>query len=397
MNKQGLRILSKIGLLVIIFGFFMPIANNLNGFEIAKVIESIGETSLVSVSLYFLFIIASIGFLSIILLLKNIKYSISIDWIINILLIILFVILFVQLKDDDTVFEIKNIQSGVYIMLFGMLISFISLPSSSISDEKKKKVPKKKDNSDNKEEISTSSITEQSTPLTNEEQIILDLAVNKPFLTIEKVVNATSLDIDVAEKTLKNLVERRKAVILDIVKNNKIINNELYYFYTKDTNLLENELLSLIIEYGKWNVRHIYCLVFGKDPYESSLFMGKLYYLYINKQGTNEDWNKEEIKHKKLIDNIKNKKIKKPLRYGLGILISIISLIFYTLKIDKIYIGSEYMLTFFGIIIVIIFFIIGFIIGGLIYKKIIIRKDEEEIKKDMKKWMKYDYDSGWYR
>ena len=55
-NIDKYRIYSKIGLLFVIIGFFMPISCNLNGFQIAKTLETFGGPNLLSISFYLIFI-----------------------------------------------------------------------------------------------------------------------------------------------------------------------------------------------------------------------------------------------------------------------------------------------------------------------------------------------------
>jgi len=40
-NKTKLRILSKVGILLVFIGFFLPISCNQNGFQIAKTLETL--------------------------------------------------------------------------------------------------------------------------------------------------------------------------------------------------------------------------------------------------------------------------------------------------------------------------------------------------------------------
>jgi len=130
MNNFKSRIFSKFGLLLVFIGFFMPITYNLNGFEIARTLETFGGTNLISISLYVIFVGSCVGLFLLLLLIMRIKYSVNYDWLNLILVAIVYILLvFIQLTNKDNSFyeNFKKFQSGAFIILFGLLLSFVSL------------------------------------------------------------------------------------------------------------------------------------------------------------------------------------------------------------------------------------------------------------------------------
>ena len=116
---MNLRTFGKIGFLLVIIGFFMPIACDMNGFELASNMSDRGET-FTAVLFYILFISAIIGFLTIVPLLQKKDGSIALEW------LCLFVcigsgliIYFTQLEGGP------DLQNGAYTILTGWIVAFI--------------------------------------------------------------------------------------------------------------------------------------------------------------------------------------------------------------------------------------------------------------------------------
>ena len=153
MEKIKFRILSKIGLVFVFIGFFMPITCNLNGFQLAQMLETAGGPNPLSISLYVIFIGSCVGIILLFVLLSNNIYNKDYDWLILIPMIIAFgYFTYSHIKDkENSIFgNLYQLQSGAYIIFFGLVASFIFLYSS----------PGKKDTetSDDKDE------TEDGTP-----------------------------------------------------------------------------------------------------------------------------------------------------------------------------------------------------------------------------------------
>jgi len=143
MNKTNLRILSKLGLLLVVIGFFMPISCNLNGFQIAQAESEVFGLNFISVSLYSVFIFSCIGLLLLfVLLLSQRKYSIAYDWI-NLIIIIFSFLIFIAIQTQNaeelSTFISLQLQYGAYVIFLGVLVSFVSLLFASMSKEENMK------------------------------------------------------------------------------------------------------------------------------------------------------------------------------------------------------------------------------------------------------------------
>jgi len=124
--SKNFRIYSKIGLLLVIIGFFMPISCNQNGFQLAEYMVRMGdmksEVTIAGILLYVLFISALLGLLIGVMLLTSKNINIEADWVL--LLISIGSGIYVYFK------MIKNIdilQSGAYVIATGWGISFLFL------------------------------------------------------------------------------------------------------------------------------------------------------------------------------------------------------------------------------------------------------------------------------
>jgi len=141
MNKTKFRILSKIALIFVFIGFFMPISCNLNGFQLAQVLESVGGTNPLSISLYVIFIGSCVGIILFFVLLANIKYDTGIDWV-NIIAMIIAFIYFIHShikdKSNSILGSLYQLQSGAYIIFFGLAASLIFLYKSTEEKDKSK-------------------------------------------------------------------------------------------------------------------------------------------------------------------------------------------------------------------------------------------------------------------
>jgi hypothetical protein len=116
------RTLSKIGLLLVILGFFMPVACNQNGFQLAeKAMQSGGDTVIVGIMLYVLFVSALAGLIIGATLLMKKQPPLALDWLT--LGISVASGLFVYLKYVDSL----KLQSGGYVIAVGWAIALILL------------------------------------------------------------------------------------------------------------------------------------------------------------------------------------------------------------------------------------------------------------------------------
>jgi hypothetical protein len=141
LKKRKLRIISKIGLLFVVIGFFMPISCNLNGFQIARAVETFGGPNILSISLYSIFIFSCIGLILLCVLLMKKKFSIGYDWADLIIIITAFsVFMYGQIKSSDDPFLgiFSRLQSGAYIIFIGLAGSLFYLIAATGKSKKAK-------------------------------------------------------------------------------------------------------------------------------------------------------------------------------------------------------------------------------------------------------------------
>ena len=128
--KLNFRVIGKIALLLVVIGFFMPVACDQNGFQLAKTFSDYDST-ISSVFLYVLFISALAGCIigALLLMKKNIKPGV--DWVC--LLICIGSGLFVyfnSLRNNEV-----ELQQGAYVILIGWIIALIAQIVSKTKNE----------------------------------------------------------------------------------------------------------------------------------------------------------------------------------------------------------------------------------------------------------------------
>ena len=135
MSKKGLKILSKLALFLVVFGFFQPMACDQKGFELAETLINYEEVNyfISAIGLYVIFFAAilSIAFTLILLITKKDICSSSATKIDIILLsssIIGGVNTFIFIINE---FDIDYIERGFYIVMVGWLSSLILLLCSN--------------------------------------------------------------------------------------------------------------------------------------------------------------------------------------------------------------------------------------------------------------------------
>ncbi|MFW6312620.1 MAG: hypothetical protein ACOC2N_01900 [Spirochaetota bacterium] len=124
MNRRTLQSIAKIGLLLVVIGFLMPISCGKNGFELANTFLDIsGEGSsvyLAGILTYFIFIFSLAGVASFWL-----KPSLVRDWAVLVLSFGSALGCYLLLK--GSVPMVGDPQAGVYMMALGWLITAVSL------------------------------------------------------------------------------------------------------------------------------------------------------------------------------------------------------------------------------------------------------------------------------
>ena len=129
--KVSFRTFGKIGFLLVVIGFFMPIACDSNGFEIAKALNK-GDETFSAILLYVLFAAAVAGVLiGVLLLLKN-KVKVYIDWVCLLACIGSGLYLyFFKFESPD----ISRLQTGAYIIVIGWVIALAAQIISHVNKE----------------------------------------------------------------------------------------------------------------------------------------------------------------------------------------------------------------------------------------------------------------------
>jgi len=130
--KLSFRFIAKIGLLLVVIGFFMPIACDQNGFEIAKGMNK-GDNTFSAILMYVLFAAAAVGVVVGVLLLLRSKVKVYVDWICVLASIGSCLALYLPRLND----RIKpDLQAGAYVILAGLIIALAAQLYSKIKREK---------------------------------------------------------------------------------------------------------------------------------------------------------------------------------------------------------------------------------------------------------------------
>jgi hypothetical protein len=134
---MNLRTIGKIGFLLVIIGFFMPVACDENGFGLAKFfIDDGGREIIFGILMYLVFINAIFGIILGVILLQKREVNITLDWLCLIACIASgLIVFFSQLQD------LPELQSGAYMILTGWIIAFLSL---IIPNSEEKELPEAK-------------------------------------------------------------------------------------------------------------------------------------------------------------------------------------------------------------------------------------------------------------
>jgi len=127
MDRLQLRIFSKVGLLSVIIGFFMPVCCNLNGFQLAQYASSFGQLNILSLALYGILLFSCLGGILLLVLVMKIPFSMKWDWIATIGTISSALLVFFNLNGGSKNSSGTQFQSGAYVMLIGMAVSLLFL------------------------------------------------------------------------------------------------------------------------------------------------------------------------------------------------------------------------------------------------------------------------------
>jgi hypothetical protein len=137
---MSFRLIAKLGLLLVIIGFFMPVACNQNGFEIANSLIKNNNNVFAGILLYVLLISAIVGVLIGVSLLMSKGVAGNIDWIVIIVCIASgLIVYFGSFKSGpDFLKSLKrssNLESGAYLILIGWIIALGGQLLSKLKNE----------------------------------------------------------------------------------------------------------------------------------------------------------------------------------------------------------------------------------------------------------------------
>jgi hypothetical protein len=125
---MNLGILGKIGLLLVVIGFFMPIAcNNDNGFEWAERLMKSDKTKLQAILMYVMFISAAVGVALGVLAFLGKELDPRIDWCALILCILSGIIIVISTSDNIKWSKVFNdyLKVGGYFIFIGWILAVV--------------------------------------------------------------------------------------------------------------------------------------------------------------------------------------------------------------------------------------------------------------------------------
>jgi len=126
---MSFRFIAKLGLLLVVIGFFMPVACNRNGLEIANFMVN-HKHVFSGLLVYILLISAIAGVIIGLLLLMNKRLASSVDWLVIIVCIASGLIVYLgSLK------QIQSLNNGAYLILIGWIVAFGGQLLSKIKNE----------------------------------------------------------------------------------------------------------------------------------------------------------------------------------------------------------------------------------------------------------------------
>jgi cation transport ATPase len=137
-RRQTSRIISRIAILLVVMGFFMPMCCDQTGFELAEHTMKLGkadnDTSL-GMALYGLFISALLGAFLLIPLVMEKEVHIGFDWTLLVISFVCAIFAYVKLKESFQAYEEMGgqvLQIGGWFVIIGLIGSLITLFRSSV-------------------------------------------------------------------------------------------------------------------------------------------------------------------------------------------------------------------------------------------------------------------------
>jgi len=130
-----LKLIGKIGYILVVIGFCMPIACEMNGFQVARFMfdDSMGSSNAIfGILAILMFVAAVVGLIIGILQLTDKKVPIVVDWITTVVSIASGLIVYLGCLKDDAL----ELQSGAYVILTGWITAFIGQILATIGVKK---------------------------------------------------------------------------------------------------------------------------------------------------------------------------------------------------------------------------------------------------------------------
>ena len=130
-KKMQFRLIGKIGLLLVVIGFFMPIACDMNGFEIADSPMN-RDNTFPGIAMYLLFASAAAGVcIGIMLLLTNKKLNPTNDWIVTLVCIASGLFVFFSISENRR----PDLDTGAYFIIAGWIVAVVGQLLAKVNRE----------------------------------------------------------------------------------------------------------------------------------------------------------------------------------------------------------------------------------------------------------------------
>jgi hypothetical protein len=127
--KLNFRFIGKIGLLLVIIGFFMPISCEMNGFQLADLMTK-ADNVLSALLLYLLCISAAAGVVVGVLLLMQKKVGAIADWVVTLVCIGSGLVVYFNSLSQG-----PKLQTGAYVILIGWIVALLAQIISAVKGE----------------------------------------------------------------------------------------------------------------------------------------------------------------------------------------------------------------------------------------------------------------------
>jgi hypothetical protein len=140
--KINFRLIAKIGLLLVVIGFFMPIACNDTGFEIANSMMKKDSSTVYGLLMYLMFASAVAGVIVGVFLLMRRKINSNVDWIAIAVCVVSGVIVYVNRFGGKSLGDLFNgkslgdMQTGAYLIFAGWIVAAVAQIISTVNKEK---------------------------------------------------------------------------------------------------------------------------------------------------------------------------------------------------------------------------------------------------------------------